>query len=632
VNFFDHQQLARRNTRAMVVLFALAVVAVIAAVDLAVASLYLVHQSGSGDVPLTLHALIAVLTGGLIFGVSLFRIRQLSAGGPAVAGMIGAREVHPHTRDALERRLLNVVEEMAIASGARVPAVYVMDAEQGINAFAAGWDVSGAVLAVTRGALEGLTRDELQGVVAHEFSHILNGDMRLNLRMIGVLAGIVFIGASGRYLLNSLRSGRRKGQAALLGVTLLAVGFIGVFFARLIKAAVSRQREFLADASGVQFTRNPAAVAGALDQIRSYPAGSLIAARRAEDMSHMFFVPAVGAWLGSLFGSHPPLEDRIRRVHPGFDASAYRHERRAAAAQPMATAARAPTGTGHQGRRSADVVAPWGRSASESASLVGMLSAAKMDYAARMLAALPVPLREALREPGGASAAMVALLLATKEEVMQRQLHALAAQGYAALAERARALMIHASGLDLALRLPVVDLALPALRNAPQAAKTELLGALEAVIYADRRVSLHEFVIVTLVRNRLAERAGVPSSGKSLARLRGEAATLLSLIAHAGTRADATGERYAALESALRAGEQQMGFAQATPAAVPGLDAARAALEALEALAPMEKQMLVKGLFAAATADGNIRVAEAELLRLVCAVLDCPLPPFVDEI
>jgi len=213
--------------------------------------------------------------------------------------MVGARLVPSNTADPLERRLRNVVEEMAIASGVRVPEVYVMDDERGVNAFAAGWDVSGAVVAVTRGTLETLTRDELQGVIAHEFSHILNGDMRLNVRMIGVLAGIVFISSIGEFIMRSMRGSRDgKGGLVLAGLALFIIGYVGLFFARLIKSAVSRQREFLADASSVQFTRNPDAIAGALDQIRSSGAGTLIANRYAEEMSHMFFGAAVKVRLG----------------------------------------------------------------------------------------------------------------------------------------------------------------------------------------------------------------------------------------------------------------------------------------------------------------------------------------------
>ena len=607
MNFFEHQQLARRNTRVMVALFAAAVLAIVVAVNVAIAAVF-------GDAPPAVYILVSLVIAGVILAVSLARMRSLAAGGAALAEMVGARQLEPGTRDPLERRLLNVVEEMAIASGVRVPAVYVMDGEPGINAFAAGWEVSSAALSVTRGALQALTRDELQGVVAHEFSHILNGDMRLNIRMVGVLAGIVALAVLGRILM----AGRRQGRLALAGLAAFVFGYVGLFFARLIKASVSRQREFLADASAVQFTRNPEGIASALDRMRAAP-GTLLASRHAEDLSHMFFGQGVKMWFGALFNTHPPLDERIRRIAPAFDAKALPRAAEVDAKKHL-----------QDGRRSGDAVTQWGRSASESANLVGVLSAAKMDSAARMVGALPARLRESLREAQGAAAAVLALLLAPKEEVMQRQLQALAARGHGALAEQARAVAPEVSGLDLTLRLPLVDLALPALKAASPEAKQALLSAVEAVIHADRRVALHEFVLLTLVRHQLAP-AAPPVRGKSVAQLQGEAADLLSLIAHAGTRADATGQRHAALEAALRAGEQQLGL-HATPSTVPGLDAVSRSLDALRTLAPLQKSLLVKGLFAAATADGSVRLAEAELLRMVATVLECPLPPLAGEL
>ncbi|MCC6212145.1 MAG: M48 family metallopeptidase, partial [Burkholderiales bacterium] len=334
-SFFENQQLARRNTKLLVLMYALAVAGVIVAVDLVIGGLYAWGNYGRPgtlqlslagqlkSVPSVLYLWGAAGTAALIFVVSGWNIMQLAGGGKAVAEMCGARRVDPGTRDPLERRLVNVVEEMAIASGVRVPAVYVMDGEPGINAFAAGYDVSDSIVAVTRGTLETLNRDELQGVVGHEFSHILNGDMRLNIRMIGVLAGIVFIGSVGEFLMRSQRGSgsNNKGAAPIFfaGIALLLIGYIGLFFARLIKAAVSRQREFLADASSVQFTRNPDGIAGALDQIEAAAEGSLIAGRHAEDLSHMYFGQGIAVRLSGLFDTHPPVEERIQRVHSRFD-------------------------------------------------------------------------------------------------------------------------------------------------------------------------------------------------------------------------------------------------------------------------------------------------------------------------
>jgi len=632
--FFEHQNLARRNTKVLVLLFAAAVLAVIAAVDLVLGSLYVWNAdfyapAGRSPsfaamlqaVPAPVYFAGALATGALILVVSLVNVARLAEGGVAVAKMVGARRVAPATGDVLEQRLRNVVEEMAIASGVRVPEVYVMDGERGINAFAAGWDVSGAVVAVTRGALETLTRDELQGVIAHEFSHILNGDMRLNVRMIGVLAGIVFLASVGEFLMRSMRGSRDSKGLVLVGLALFVIGYVGLFFARLIKASVSRQREFLADASSVQFTRNPDGIAGALDQIRSAAAGTLIANRYAEEMSHMFFGRSVRVFWAGLLDTHPPVDERIRRVHPRFDPSTYRATRQVAAVPTPRALDAKPAG-----RRLGDLGAHWGRTPGESAALVGTVDAGKVDFAARLLGALPAPLRDKVKTAEGAAAIMIALLLAEPQEAMARQVEALAEP----LAARVREVEPLTRRLGVAFHLAVIDVALPAMKTASTEAKKELLAALEAVINADRRVSLHEFVVLSLVREQLAPAPKAPQT-KRLSELKVEAATILALVAHAGTRVDATGEREAAVLAAMHAGAAVMGIPERAAVAL-SVDLAHAALAALRGLAPMEKGVLVKGLFAAITLDGTIRVAEAELMRLVGAVLECPLPPLLEAL
>jgi Zn-dependent protease with chaperone function len=615
MNFFEHQAAARRNSRVMVVLFLLAVMAVVLAVDVVVGVVWMWTHDARVPPP-GVYIVGAAATAALILVVSGVNVLRLADGGAAVARMIGARPVAPGATDPLERRLRNVVEEMAIASGVRVPDVYVMDEEAGINAFAAGWSTSGAAVAVTRGMLETLTRDELQAVVAHEFSHILNGDMRLNVRMLGVLAGIVFIGSIGQFVMRSTHSARDwRGKVAILlaGLAILVIGYAGLFFARLIKSAVSRQREFLADASSVQFTRNPDGIAGALDQIRASSAGTLIANRYAEEMSHMFFGQSVEVWLGGLFATHPPVEERIRRVQPRFEPARYRARRESVLPQ-------------LEGRRGGDVAARWGRTPAESAALVGTLDAEGIDYAARILNTLPLELRAALRDAEGARAAMLALLLAQPEPARNAQLAAIQAK---ALAQRALGLTAHTSRLGAALRLPVVDLALAAVKKTIPEARSELLGALESAVNADRRVSLHEFVVLTLVRDQLAPPAPIAQNRK-LSELETEAATLLALVAHSGARGDGQAARQDALAAALRAGAAEMQVGPVAPELT--LETVRNALEALRRLAPGEKERLVKGLFAAVTHDGTIRVAEAELMRAVGAVLDCPLPPLFDAL
>jgi Zn-dependent protease with chaperone function/uncharacterized tellurite resistance protein B-like protein len=654
--FFEQQHVARRNTKVMVVLFVLAVVGVVVAMDAFIASIVVAGEIDSMpdgasyrliDVYLAVPAPVYLWGGGITFSLIVVEsIRQtfkLRAGGEAIAAAFGARRIAPNTGDPLERRLLNVVEEMAIASGVRVPAAYVLDKEPGINAFAAGFNVSNSVVAVTRGTLETLNRDELQGVIGHEFSHIVNGDTSLNIRMMGVLAGIVVIGSLGLFIIRcAFEADDWRGFLAIfaVGVVVCIIGFTGLFFARLIKAAVAREREFLADSSSVQFTRNPDGIAGALDRIRASERGTLIRHRYAEEVSHMFFGQSINVWFSGLFATHPAIDERIRRVSPGFQPARYRKERPAQAAQtagaeiPAAAVGLASgAAAGSAGARGSDAVHAWGRSAVESAALVGALDAGKLDVAQRLLAALPPGLRERTQNADGACAVVIALLLAPKDSVMEEQLAAARTAGAARLAEAAGAMAKELRDLGPAFHLPVVDLALPAIKSALADARSELLKALEAVIYADRRVSLHEFVLLTLMRSQLGQRpAAVALKFKAIVEARAEIVLLLSLVAYAGCRRGPEGERHFA--AAFRAGTTEMGWVDASPVSRDAiqLDAVGAALENLRGLAPLAKAVLVKGLFAAATADGTIRVIEAELMRMVGAVLDCPLPPLLDNL
>ena len=333
MNFFEHQELARRNSQRLIVLFVLAVIAIVIAVNLAATFVYHVFVLPAGarwmssQLPNGFYFTNTVVVLGLILGGTWLEMNRLKAGGAAVAQMIGAREVDTSTRDLLDRRLVNVVEEMAIASGVAVPRVFVMDNETAINAFAAGHSVNDAIVAVTRGTLTRLSRDELQGVIAHEFSHILNGDMKLNLRLIGVLYGLLIVALAGRFLLEiggRSRGGSRSSGSAIAvlfaaGLALWILGYIGVFFGRLIKAGVSRQREFLADASAVQFTRNPDGIGGALRKIAGLSEqtglGTRIDHPQAESLSHLFLGAARPSFVRGLFATHPPLDDRVQRIY-----------------------------------------------------------------------------------------------------------------------------------------------------------------------------------------------------------------------------------------------------------------------------------------------------------------------------
>ena len=658
MNFFEHQAAARRNTSVLVAMFVLAVVAIVIAVDLllGVVVFFVMMETGTrpGEALFGVHRGVyvwgAVITLLLILVASAVRMVKLMEGGSAIARLAGARAVSRETRDPLERRYINVVDEMAIASGVRVPKIYVMDGEKGVNAFAAGYNLSDTVVAVTRGALETLNRDELQGVIGHEFSHILHGDMGLNTKMMGVLAGIVFIGAIGQFIMRSAPEAedlRATIALFVLGLLVFAIGAIGLLFARMIKAAVSRQREFLADAASVQFTRNPDGIAGALDRIKASGRGTLVSNRYAEDMSHMFFGGSIKVAVEGLLDTHPPIEERIKRVNPRFQPKNYRSarapeapgseadeaevadERKQVAAGVLATvAAVAPAA----GRRAADQGERWQRSPQESADLVGTVDGDKVDFAARLMHAIPADLRAKLNDPEAARAVVVALLLAPPGAVMQAQLDALKAAGLDWLGARASTLAPQAQALGPEFRFALIDLAMSAMRGLGPDTRRELIAGLEVVIHADRRVTVHEFIVLTLVRDQLLPAKARPAANRRIADLGAECAIVLSLVAHAGIRPDATGVRLEDLKAALAAGAKEIGIPEPAPdTADLDLAAAALALQALKSLAPMQKALLIKGLFAAITADGTIRILEAELLRLAGAVFDCPLPPLLTE-
>lgn len=338
MNFFDHQQSARRRTAVLVLLFLMATGAIVAATNLVVLGVVwyvntpavaLLDGAWPGVNPSTV-VWTTLATVSVIGMASLYRLATLADGGGAVARALGATLVPASTNDPYRRQLLNVVEEIAIASGVPVPQVYVLEAEGGINALAAGYNAADAAIVVTRGTLEYLTRDELQGVVAHEFSHVLNGDMRLNTRLMALLYGILIVALAGRFILRG--AAKARGElgpfvfAVVVGGALAAVGYAGLLCARLIKAAVSRSREYLADAAAVQFTRNPGGIAGALKKLAVSPLRAAIPNPAFEEVSHMLIADRQ-SWRQSWFASHPPLLDRIRRLEPQFRADELQHIR-----------------------------------------------------------------------------------------------------------------------------------------------------------------------------------------------------------------------------------------------------------------------------------------------------------------
>lgn len=652
MDFFAQQHRARRRTTLMVFLFVLAVAAIVLAVDLVAAATWLAlakdtmlstRSSLLGQVPAPVYWGGTLVALGVIAGGTVYRIAELSKGGVAVARMVGARWVKRNSQDPLDRRLLNIVEEMAIASGITVPAVFVMDEEKGINAFAAGYSPNEAAVTVTRGALEHLSRDELQGVIGHEFSHILNGDMRLNVRLLGVIAGIVLIGSVGRFLMAMGRGGsyghRRRGdfRILLLGLALWLIGWIGVFFGRVIKAAISREREYLADAASVQFTRNPEGIGGALYKIGQ--TSGMISNRYAEELSHMYFGASVGKAFLSLFDTHPPIEDRIKRVLGDRGLLFIRSQAKKIGAGDEGVPGGAATAFAAAGVVGAAVAATagveWGRRAGDQTvsttagavmASVGSPTTQHMDYAMRMLRDIPESVRQAITTVDGAQAAVLALLVASEGETRDRQAVMIRDAAGIAVSGRALALADVLKPLGPRFRLPVLDLAIPTLKALTQSSRDRLLSLVKDLVDADRRVTISEFVLIALCRRHFGRetRGGPPVKYKALQPVSKEIGIIVSLLVHVGRSRPEAFERAMAL---LALNGQTL-----HPSAALNFSAVEAALYELKLLAPLAKPAVIKAFLAVVIDDNTVSIAEAELMRAICAALDTPLPPILESL
>ena len=631
--FFQRQASARRNTSVLVALFLVAVTLITLAVCVVG---YFVTRSESSGLAfhhwlLSQHGLLtAAAVVLLIGGGSLVRWVDLAGGGERVAKMVGAREIDPDTRDADERKLRNIVEEMAIASGVTVPTLYVMDQETGINAFVAGYSPGQAVMVVTHGALTQLTRDELQGVVAHEFSHIFNGDMRLNVRLIAILAGILMLGQIGGFLLRaaSFRSSRSsrdgRGQAAigLIGLALLIIGYIGVFFGRLIQAAVSRQRETLADASSVQFTRNPEGIAGALFKI-GLKGGYLDTTSHASDMNHMCFGESARMKLSSLLASHPPIEKRIHAIQPGMLAR-LRSRLRDTEAAPGPSHTRQPSASAERPAQASGFA---GTPASGFSRQVGSASAAGEYYAVDLLANLPATFRSLLYTRAGAVQLCYALLLyslpRSEQDVALARIDA-----HPLLGPQRDLLDKFLPTLERQgerLRFPALELAMPALRKLDSDERAGLQAAVGDLIRADRKVSLFELAMSSFLNRHLAadSQRVVPVTHRNYKAVLPALRVLMSLLARAGAENGRGAE--ALYQQAMAGFASSEGESQLAPRV--SLKELQEALHTLNRLSPLLKPAVIDACGHCVTHDGRVDTAEYELMRLVADQLDCPMPP-----
>src|ERR1035437_3987329 len=487
MDFFARQDQARKKTRLLVFYFVVAVVLIITLIYFVVLFGFTVsnaqhhrHSYDSGPLQFSLwnlNTFLAAVFGTLavVFLGSAWKTSQLSGGGVVVAEQMDGRLVSQGTANADDRKLLNVVEDMSIAAGVPMPQGYVLDGEEGINAFAAGHSPSDAAIGITRGCIHMLSRDELQGVIGHEFSHILNGDMRLNLRLLGIIFGILCLATIGRILLNARGGSRDKNPLPLLGIALLIIGGIGVFFGRLIQSAVSRQREFLADASSVQFTRNPGGLSGALQKIGRYSYGSKLESNHAPDLCHMFFSNGLGESLFGAMATHPPIPYRIHAIDPMWDGKfpPLKEEqietvKRAAVSELEHTRKPMPdmlaTILGGAVMADSAMRPPVIRSNSVLPNL-GNPGALHLKYAEELRDALPENLKAAAREPLDASALIYALLLSADEKLRTEQLAEIARRTSSSVSEKTAALLPEVATVAQRAPLPLVNLALGALRN-----------------------------------------------------------------------------------------------------------------------------------------------------------------------
>jgi len=649
MDFFEEQALARKRTLRLVLLFAVAVAGVVGAVYFLAMLFYSAGVTDSAGVAYVTGdydnvgklALSFWNPGVLLFALgstatvvglgSLYKIAQLRDGGPAVALSLGGRKVDPDSTKLEERRLLNVVEEMAIASGVPAPEVYVLDREPGINAFAAGNTTSDAVIGVTQGTLQLLRRDELQGVIAHEFSHILNGDSRINLRAIGLLHGIFLLALVGRFLTRgSMRSGKKEGGGvALLGLGLLAIGSIGVFFGRMIQSSISRQRELLADASAVQFTRDTDGLVGALKKIGGAARHSYLDTPKADEASHIFFSDAIRRLrlFAGLFRTHPPLAERIRKLEPQWDGE-FTEVALPDIADGMSTPPDAP-----DAQSNAFAEAPTEEAVSEAIAHIGSPRPEQIAFARSLHAALPNLWIHAVHQAPMAQAMVFGLLLAQDEVLRGTELIRVADLTDAQTADLTLRFHSEAGDRSSAEKIALVDMVIPTLRGLSIDEYHRFREVVDSLMQSDRRIDLFEYTLSRMLQRHLARSfdgtGPTPLRFRSLRALLPDAQVLIATLARVGSRTEDEAGR------AFRHGAQALQLKESAGAIPPSsectLASVDAALQRFDAAAPALKRSLMLACAATVMADDAVTDREAELIRAIGDALDCPVPPFVQS-
>lgn len=637
MNFFQHQDLARRSTLRLIIFFLLAVVslAVLTNVLVMVAFGFINTDALSSNIELqqfdwaTFWKILVVICS-IIAISSVYKIISLAGGGARVAEMMGAELIVDGSDDINKQKILNVVEEMALASGTPVPPVYLMQ-EDAINAFAAGYQPGDAVIGVTRGCIEKLSREQLQGVVAHEFSHILNGDMRINIRLIGILHGILIIGMIGYFMLrtgahSSGGSKRDGGGIVLLGAGLMAIGYAGTFFGNLIKSAVSRQREYLADASAVQFTRDPNSIAGALKKIGGSVNGTVLKNPHASEISHTLFCQGITTHFNNLFATHPPLQSRIKRVDPNWD-GAYDFDE----VIEQATQDRSQQEEARNKKQTlaSVILASAALEQSAQGDHIGNPSEQHFEQAREVLSHLPKILLNAAHEPHGACALIHFLVLDKNIEIKDKQLHYLMIHANPGVYKEIKKMSSQVSELVPEYKLPLVDLALSALRQLSQQQYTLFKNNLVAMVEMDSRMSLFEWALQKIVFHHLdgvfEKRPLQKFRHTTLANSQHACSILLSALAWSGKQ-DSIDEQTAFNAASTHLDKINIKLLDKKSLSLQKLNQA---VDELARLKPLQKPKLLQACAACILADNTITQLEAELFRAFANTLDCPMPPLM---
>ncbi|VAW60897.1 Heat shock protein HtpX / FIG017973: domain of unknown function [hydrothermal vent metagenome] len=638
MDFFQSQDHARKQTGRLVVLFLLAVASLVVLTNLLFMFVFgfAEAQTGGADgIALQLDWQMFFAIGAVVLSVvvlaSLYKMSALSRGGEAVAEMLGGARISADGNDLDEQKILNVVEEMAIASGTPVPPVFLID-EQGINAFAAGYSPADAVIGVTRGCIQQLNRNELQGVIAHEFSHILNGDMRLNIRLIGVLHGILIIGLIGYFILrpagygyHSHRSrGKNQGGIMALAIGMIVIGYAGTFFGNWIKAAVSRQREYLADASAVQFTRNNMGIANALKRIGLNAAGSNIENPAGAEISHAFFAQGISGFFSSMFATHPPLDKRIKKLDSSWDGNynLAESERKFSEKNVDASSQKDTSSKAQSTEKFTSSVA-----AGILLNRVGQPDANSLKQAQSLLQNIPAKLRSEITQAYGARAVIYLLLLNKEADIRQAQLDYLQTESDDGVSEALVKLTQAVKQINNEHRLPLIDMAMPALRQLSLPQYERFKKNISHLIEIDKKVSLFEWSLQKIITHNLQAvfNKATPQRAKynSLQPLANECSLLLSMLIYVGK--EKSFDKNKVMEEAKQALKNV--DVKLLPVTEIGLPALNKALDKLNLVKPLVKPALLKACVICITGDQYFSATEAELFRAIASVLDCPMPP-----